>query len=147
MIFYLIPATPSQPEELAGTQSDARELCKAKGLKPGAFEQVDVPTAKWELMNHLNVLMAKAHPVGAQSVAEAEEFVERSGQPVAPLNDHKPAFTQGQVDIMFTSIDEKALPDVDTVCHAIATFRGAAIGHVAHELMARIDNLAKEVMA
>lgn len=60
MQFYLIPSGNGFPQELTGTQADAKLALRERGLKgkPEEFPH-DVPTSKAELMAYVNALLAK----------------------------------------------------------------------------------------
>lgn len=73
-----------------------------------------------------------------------------SGQPITDIPDAKPALSQADVDKMFEPSEKvaKLTPDdVDEICMLVEQMRGAAIGHVAHSLAARIERLGKEVQS
>lgn len=151
MIFYMVIAAAGQPCQLAGTQIEARDLAKARGLGPKGFMQHDVPTDKAGLLTYINELQAQAtisYQANRAAEREADETVGTvTGNPHSE-DDPKPAFTQAQVDAMFepTEKTRSLTPDdVDQVCMLIAQMEGAAIGHVAHELAARIERLGKRV--
>ena len=133
MIFYLCQSEFGPC--LAGTQADAKVLDRK-------FVQVDVPTDKQGLMDFINCLYLKIgiHPPEGQ----VSDFIDDSE------NRPTPFMSQTQVDKMFepTERTSKLTPDdVDQVCILIEGMRGAAIGHVAHSLAARIERLAKGVQA
>lgn len=149
MIFYLVPAANGEPQRLEGTQADANRVAKDRGLKVRAPQmQLDVPTDKTGLQAYINALMAievaAPAPLREDLLGNGEEYG------LAPVVSHKPAFTQAQVDAMFEPTERTnrlTADDVDQVCILIEEMSGAAIGHIAHSLAARIERLGKEVTA
>jgi hypothetical protein len=145
MIFYRIPAHAGQPIWLEATQSEARSACKARGLKPSEFEQIDIPTDKAGLMATLNRLYAAATASPARE--EAAEPVEE------PEARH---MSQSDVDALFTApvSAQRVTPrlfsagaDIDALEEAIMELEGHQLGNVAQTVCCRMKELAKPFLA
>lgn len=149
MIFYEVEH--GDGHYLVATQADAKREARERKC---TWSQTDVPTDKAGLMNYINLLLRTASredPLG-----NGEEYglviIDEAG-PVTEAQFEaatKSHMSQAQVDKMFepTERTSKLTPDdVDQVCILIEGMRGAAIGHVAHSLAARIERLGKELQA
>jgi hypothetical protein len=121
---------------LQPTQADANREARERGLKVRAPDmEHEVPTVKADLMAYINDLLEQkpdAHPM-----VTIEPKLD-DGQP-----DHKPAFTQEQVDAMFTPSTKVVELPRDKVCELISTYEGTDLGFVALEVAARFKALAK----
>jgi hypothetical protein len=144
MIFYLVPAAAGRPATLQPTQADANREARERGLKVRAPEmQHDVPTDKAGLMGYINAMFAAGEQAVERAPTQADQIeaaADRFEQDAA--KDHKPAYTQEQVDAMFQPRSKEAPLDRDAVCTAIADMDGTDLGMVALEVTARIKSLA-----
>lgn len=148
MIFYLIPAAGGQPRELAGTQADARALCKVHGLKFDAETMAhDVPTDKAGLMNYVNVLMHEDdgvlpgtnqphlttdEPTVIENMREAEEV--RADNPLHPGYTSPWSARQVLADM-----------DVNAMASVIKQIDGRRLAKVSVAVIERMEALRQEL--
>jgi hypothetical protein len=114
------------------------------------WHQVEVPTTdgRQALADYLNALRWSEKNMSGLTVIDDAGLVTRDQYEILTGENTKPAFSQAQVDKMFEPTERTAkltADDVDQVCMLISEMKGAAIGHVAHELAARIERLTKDI--
>jgi hypothetical protein len=109
------------------------------------WHQVEVPTTdgRQALADYLNALRWSEQKIVEQDFQTVGTV---TGDPHSE-DDHKPAFTQEQVDEMFTPSTKVIDLPRDKVCELISTYEGTDLGYVALEVAARFEALAKGARA
>lgn len=135
MIFYLVPATESQPAKLEPTQADANREAKARGLKVRAPDmEHNVPTVKAELMDYINDLLAQspeAHPMMIIDPESDEQEEQAEQRLVADLQNGRVMADAQRLADDYTSrsiaIDEEweKLPLARKLCFAASALEDA----------------------
>ncbi len=116
MIFYRTPAGA-----WAGTQAEARELCRAEGAHPGAWREVDVPTSKPELLAWLRAQEPLRDdftaPVPAPMPVPGSNIVLKEGE-TAPQHDAYMQRVRHDIDVE-EAIQAADLPRIIALSHQI----------------------------